>query len=156
MVASFGLWTQIQPFEHGITTEGTIIGEIRVDGSDGDTFKPEIQFMTQEGETIVFVPGTSTSSRVDVGGNVDISYRPENPQNARNLDTPLGWVLYPAFALGLLMFIGGSLFLIRLAPQKDELSDLGRTADPDLDDLGLGERPPTVTWGDPIESPRGF
>ena len=96
-------WSRIQPYDDGVVTTGVVTREIVVRGSDGNTYKPEIRFMTQDGQQIVFVPGSSTSSRVQVGDELRISYRPDAPHSARNLDAPGQWLIYLFGGLGILL-----------------------------------------------------
>ena len=74
-------------YEDGILATGEIT-EVFLQRNDngGDTYQPEITFITDAGRTVVFRDKCTSNSRPEVGDEVRVSYRASDPSEARNLE----------------------------------------------------------------------
>ncbi len=80
------IWSSAQPYSDGVLAAGTVVDHDQRSGGDGTTWASVVQFETQDGQEITFVGSVSSSSRAAIGSQVRVSYRPEDPFGARNLD----------------------------------------------------------------------
>lgn len=102
-----------QPYSGGIQTTAKVTGLTRENGDSDSSFRPELTFITNEGETIVFNDSCSSSDAPGVGEEVRISYRPSDPTDARNLDSKcklLSWIL---LLVGAVLLSGAILVIAR-------------------------------------------
>lgn len=68
--------------ETGIPVTATVTNVIAHKSSDSTTFRPELQFQTNDGKTIQVVHSTgSNPPRYKVGDKVEIYYSPELPEH---------------------------------------------------------------------------
>ncbi len=82
-----GLWIRsgIQPYDDGIVTTGTVVDHEDSYGSDSDTTAVIFEFRTEDGRTIRKTDSLATSDPTSIGETIEVSYRPSDPDGARNL-----------------------------------------------------------------------
>ncbi|WP_341522091.1 DUF3592 domain-containing protein [Pseudomonas sp. G.S.17] len=101
--------------ENAVSVEGTVIDLDSQRSQDSITFKPVVQFVTEDGQTVEFTSSAGTNPpSYSVGEKVEVLYAPEDPQGAKlsGFFELWGSVLILATMGGPMLFVGGVIFLI--------------------------------------------
>ena len=75
--------TDRQRREGMVSTDGTVVTQIKQTTSEGSAYAPVIAFATASGERVSFTAGAADSSTYHLGAAVRVLYRPGNPADAR-------------------------------------------------------------------------
>lgn len=102
LVIGLKLYSHQQNFaKTGIATEATVINVISHRSSDSVTYRPEVEFKTEAGETIQVIHSTgSNPPSHKVGEKVNIYYAPDNPYEIM-IDSAFEKVIFPFIFIGL-------------------------------------------------------
>jgi hypothetical protein len=104
-----------KPFTHGVITTGTVtdvsVTETTSNRRPSFSYGRIVTFQTRDGRTITVEPDQKTEQVAPrVGDRVNVSYRPQNPSEARIL-VPHGalntWALRACILIGALMILAG-------------------------------------------------
>lgn len=87
LVIGFVFRNSYQPYGNGVQTKGRITGFVESKGKSGYLFAEIFTFETEDGETIEKTSRCQGSNYPQVGATVRVSYRPPDPDGARNLDS---------------------------------------------------------------------
>src|SRR5215207_863927 len=105
MVLGVGLLPELRIREllkHGAQTEGTVVdtkkGTAHGQNSMSITYHPVVEFTTADGRTVTFTSGLGFGHRPEVGGEVPVRYRDEDPEQAE-IDRAYIWMLPAAIWL---------------------------------------------------------
>ena len=105
MIPGFIVRDSGQPHEGGVTTTGHVTGSSLTAEmvSEGYISHPNVTFVTDSGEVVEFTDMSGDSCFASAspanGSEVRVSYRPTDPQDAKNLDgcnSTVGWALIGA------------------------------------------------------------
>ncbi|WP_018915928.1 DUF3592 domain-containing protein [Vreelandella zhanjiangensis] len=85
LIAAFYLYQSSSSFLDGaVTTEGTVIELVRSRSEDSITYRPVVQFTSQNNSTIEFLSTTgSNPPSYSPGQRVEVMYDPSNPVDAK-------------------------------------------------------------------------
>lgn len=122
-----------QPFDDGITTVGTVVDHVERRSSDGDRLTAvEVRFETLSGQEVFFTSSTATSNPKAIGTGVEVSYRPDDPGGARNLDDGSAFLSWIFIGIGLVVLgIAALVFLgVAFAGLKMLVSGRNSAIDP--------------------------
>lgn len=84
----------IQPFDGGVTTTGTVVGDDTHYGPrGGSSTTPKIQFTDLHGVRHTFDAPSANGSGPAIGQAVTVSYPPGDPSQARDISAKTEWEL---------------------------------------------------------------
>ena len=100
------------PYAGGVSTTGTISDVREGRDRDGKTWYTAVYtFTAVNGETVTFPDPASGGSRPTLGDEVEISYLPSAPEQARRIPA-VDWFGWLCFGVGALFTLLGLLFLL--------------------------------------------
>lgn len=126
-VLTFGVsiyFQQTELIENGIKTQGQVIDNVERRDSDGSTYAPVVEFVTNQKERVTFTSSLSSyPPEFEVGEVVGVIYQADSPRESAEIDSWLSlWFgplicgilggAFSAFGLGFLFSIIGRMMLI--------------------------------------------
>ena len=96
LIIGLSMYRHQQKFaKNGIATEATVINMVSQRSTDSVTYKPEVEFQTENGETIQVIHTTgSNPPRYKKGEVINIYYMPDNPYEI-TIDSAFERVIFP-------------------------------------------------------------
>ena len=119
---AFIFYFKINSFlSEAIEANGTVVDYVKSRSSDSTTYKPVVQFNTQDGEKIEFTSSSGSSSKkYRTGANVEVLYLPLKPEKAKINSFFSLWGFHMIFGLlGAVFFgVGAGMFSLPILKKR--------------------------------------
>jgi hypothetical protein len=135
--------------KHGVQVQGTVVdvvkGTARSDNLRFRTHHPVVRFTTTDGRTVTFTSGLGFDRQPEIGGQVPVRYRDEDPEQAQ-IDRAYIWMLSaaPPLLVGVGLLVAAVVAFTdepQVAPAAEE-SQVAPTVVDSPDDSVTGEPVP--------------